>query len=456
MIPVIHDSVQTGFSGRFAAFSVALALLLLPTTGCQKAQKKDSRVPVSIRSVPEKVNINLISHGKKLGVTHWEGKLPPGTYVFEFTKPGYKTTWRKITCGVDREDLEVKMNPISASVILESDPTAATVATEDGKTIGETPITLPDLPVGKHSYILKKPGFSPRTVSFSIDDERPKLVKIDLSSNIGTIIARSNPPDANISVDGDPRGKTPSTIKLEQGEHIITITARGYAPYKEKVALSSGQTARVNALLQMLPASLTVTSDPSDSNLFVNGKQYNNTPTTIKNLTPGEYTIKIARDKYDDAVRTVTLGPGQELKVDMKLDSNMGGIDLVVHPPGVTVYVDGQKIGVTQQGETKDLSKVMEIRGLKSGEHIILVAHKRAVPLEKKFKIIIKKGKISRPRPVTLWIKDTYMKLKDGRKLTGRIIQEDDRRVLFEDAPGIRIGYDRKEIVEIRPLAPDE
>jgi hypothetical protein len=430
--------------------------MLLPAGCAKKTHKKDTRVQVSISTSPDNVNINLISHGKKLGTSPWKNKLPPGTYVFEFTKPGYQTTWRKITCGVDREDLDVRMNPISASVILESDPTSATITTSDGKTLGETPMTLSKLPIGKHSYILKKPGFSPREVTFSIDDERPKLVKIDLSSNIGTVIARSTPPNATVTVDGDPWGKTPATIKLEQGEHAITIEAKGYAPHKEKVALSSGQIVRVNAQLQMLPASLTISSTPPGSLLTVNDKQYNNTPTTIKDLTPGEYTIKVTHDKYDDAVRTVTLDPGQHLEVAMNLDSNMGGIDLVVHPPGVTVYLDGQKIGVTKQGETPDISKIMEVRGLTTGEHTIILTHKRAVPIEKRFKIIIKKGQIVRPKPVTLWIKDFYMKLKNGRVLTGKLIRQDDRKVLFEDSPGIRVGYNRKDILVIRPLDPEE
>jgi len=98
----------------------------------------------------------------------------------------------------------------------------------------------------------------------------------------------------------------------------------------------------------------------------------------------------------------------------------------------------------------------MEVRGLTTGEHTIILAHKRAVPIEKRFKIIIKKGQIVRPKPVTLWIKDFYMKLKNGRVLTGKVIRQDDRKVLFEDSPGIRVGYNRKDILVIRPLDPEE
>ncbi len=446
---------KNALSGRLIALIIA-AVLPVFFAGCAKRKQKDNRVPVSLTTTPGKANVTMISHGKKLGTTPWNAKLPPGTYVFEFTKPGYQTTWRKITCGIDREDVEVRLKPISASVIIDSDPPGATLATKEGKTLGATPITLRDLPIGKHTYALSKPGFSPRQISFSIEDERPILVKIDLASNIGTVIARSTPPDANIYVDGDPRGKAPSTIELEQGSHIITMKLKGYEPYKEKVILSSGQTVRINAQLRMLPASLTVNTTPTNASLFVNGKQYNDTPTTVKDLLPGEYNIKVSKPKYDTATRTVTLDPGQKLTVNMTLDSNMGGIDLVIHPPGVTVYVDGKKIGVTQPGEAKGLSKVMEIRGLTSGIHTIMVAHKRAIPTQKTFKIRIKKGRITRPKPLTIWIKDTYMKLKNGREVRGRIAQQNSREVLFEPQPGIRMGYDKKDILILRPLKPEE
>ena len=70
------------------------------------------------------------------------------------------------------------------------------------------------------------------------------------------------------------------------------------------------------------------------------------------------------------------------MKVNLQLDSNLGGIDLVANPPGVTIYIDGVKKGVTEPGENPKFSKVFEVRGLRTGKHTVKMAHKRATPPE--------------------------------------------------------------------------
>lgn len=436
------------------------SMILIPmtlSTGCGKSKPKNTKVKVSIRSVPDKVDVRIISHGKaKFGVTPKTQQLPPGVYVLEFTKPDYKTSWKKLVCRQGRdEEFEIKMDPISASVIIESQPKGATIS-KDKTPIGETPLAIHNLPLGVHSYIISKPGYSTRTVDFKLDDERPKLIEVNMNSNVGTMVIRSTPSEANIFVNDTPRGQTPATLTMEQGEYKVKLELNGYEPQQEKVIVSRGGTVRVNTKLQVKPGSIEIVTQPAGATLIVNGKQYNNTPTTLKNLKPGTYAIKVSHANYDSSTREVSIQPGQSRTVNITLDTNMGGIDLIINPPGVTIYVDGKKMGTTQRGETEELSKVFQIRGLSSGTHTITVAHKRATPPEKNFKINIQKGKISRPKPHTFWVKDTYMKLKNGKELTGRISQENANEVYFEHSPKIKIRYERSEIDVIRKLKDGE
>lgn len=439
---------------------ILCALIIIPislSTGCGKKKTKTAKVKVSIRSVPEKVNIKIISHGAaKFGVTPKTQNLPKGIYVLEFTKPGYKTAWKKLICKPgNNEDFEVKLKPISASVVVESEPKGATLS-KDEKNVGETPFAIHDLPLGVHTYTLSKPGFSTREIRFSLEDERPKLIEVNMNSNIGKMVIRSTPSNASIFVNDSARGQTPATLTMERGEYNIKLEITGYNSHKQKVIVSKGETVRVNAKLQVKPGSITVNTTPKGASLLVNGKQYNNTPTTLKELRPGTYAIEVSHSKYDSSKREVTIAPGQDLTIDITLDSNMGGIDLIIHPPGVTIYVDGKKLGVTKKGETDTLSKIFQVRGLSSGAHSITVAHKRATPPEKNFKINITKGKTSRPKPVTFWVKDTYLKLKNGKELIGRISQQNDEEVHFEHSPKIKIRYERDEIDIIRALKDSE
>lgn len=445
---------------RLLTFAILTAIPILFIWGCEKPKKAIQRIPINLRTVPDKVNVNLISHGKKLGTTPWKNKILPGTYIFEFTKQGYETTWRKVVCKAnDRQDIEVIMKSITSSAILETTPSGSSVL-KDGKQIGITPLPLHELSVGTHTYTLKKPGCSTREVSIKIEDERPKLVRVNMSSNLGTLLVTSTPATANIIIDKSPRGKTlpkkVRTLTVEQGVHTVTIQKSGFTPYNEKVTLTRGKVLRVNAKLQVLPGSLKVVTSPSGAALFINGKRYNNTPATIQNLKPGKYSIKVSLAKYDDAKRVVNIAPGQSPTVRIGMSSNMGGVDLIINPPGVTIYIDGKKIGVTQPGETPALSKVVEVRNLTSGVHKIKAAHKRAIPTSKTFKIKISKGKISRPKQITFWVKSSYLKLSDGSIYTGRIAKETKDEVLFEHSPNVKIRYSKDNVKILRALKPTE
>ena len=434
-----------------------ISMLPLLITSCSKPKKKvTQKSPVSIRSIPEKVNINLISHKRKFGATPWKADLVKGMYVFEFTKPGYQTTWHKIVCNPPlREDLEVKMQPITAAVIIKTEQPGVTLSSGD-RIIGQTPLSLQNVSLGIHKYTLSKPGFSPREITVNIEDERPKMITESMVSNVGFLSVKTTPLGANIFINNIPRGKTPSKLKLERGEYDLKVEMLGYSDHKEKISILNDKLSTVNVNLQELPGSIKIVTIPAGSNLTVNDQQYNNTPTTLKDLKPGTYKIVVSHEKYDTSTRTVTIAAGQDLTVNITLDTNMGGIDLIVHPPGVTIYVDGVKKGLTQRGETADLSKVFEIRGLKSGIHTVTLAHKRAEPPTVKLKLNVKKGRTRRPKQVRFWIRDTYLKLKDGRTFTGRIAQENKTEILFEPDRTMKIKYDREDIEILRELKDGE
>jgi hypothetical protein len=51
----------------------------------------------------------------------------------------------------------------------------------------------------------------------------------------------SNPPGAEISVDGNFVGDTPSELAVKTGLHTITISKRGYKPWERKLTVSGGK-----------------------------------------------------------------------------------------------------------------------------------------------------------------------------------------------------------------------
>jgi hypothetical protein len=437
--------------------ALAAAGALLLAAACKPAPKPEPGAKVAVRTEPPGAIVTINHKIKTTQPTPCVLPLKAGTHVLEINKAQFLPAWRSVTCKPGESlDLEVVLEPVSAAILVDSEPAGATIEI-GGQEVGQTPFLLQNQPFGEHTAILRHPGHSPQQIAWTVADERPQSISATLASNVGRVRIESRPEGANVLIGGRPRGQTPLTVTLEQGEHAVRLEAPGHAPHEQNVVVLRDQTARVEAALQLLPGSLKVASVPPGAALHINGRQYENTPATIADLPPGSYEIRVEKPGFDDATRQVELAPGQEVEVTLQMDSNMGGLDLVVHPPGVTVYIDGRKLGVTQEGETPDLSAVFEVRGLTSGEHRVLLAHKRAKPNpEVAFTVRVEKGQIARPRAVRMWIADTYVKLANGLVLKGRIRQENQAEIFFEHNPSIVQRYGREEIESIRPLDPDE
>ena len=59
----------------------------------------------------------------------------------------------------------------------------------------------------------------------------------------------STPADADIEIDGNFVGNTPSTVGVAAGQHQLVVKKSGYKPWEKKIAVSSGQV-KVDAVLE--------------------------------------------------------------------------------------------------------------------------------------------------------------------------------------------------------------
>lgn len=60
----------------------------------------------------------------------------------------------------------------------------------------------------------------------------------------------SNPPGAEITLDGQYAGSTPSEIHLSPGKHNVVVSMPGFVQWKRELTVSAGSELTVNAILQ--------------------------------------------------------------------------------------------------------------------------------------------------------------------------------------------------------------
>jgi len=70
---------------------------------------------------------------------------------------------------------------------------------------------------------------------------------------VATLLIKSDPVGAEISVDEKFMGTTQSTLKLSPGEHTIVITKAGYKEWKRTITLNPASDITVDASLEMVP-----------------------------------------------------------------------------------------------------------------------------------------------------------------------------------------------------------
>ena len=434
----------------------AAALVFLPS--CEKKapeQDLSDYGSMNITSEPSGAEVSIL--GKVIGTTPYVTKpVPSALYIVKYSLDGYEPAWLPVTVTPGRQvEAHVALVQENATVIINSDPAGAHVQM-NGKEIGDTPVLLPDLALGSYSATVQMQGYTRRDISWKVQNGRPILINVPLMHNIGTLSLSSDPEVAEIEIDGKTYGNTPFRDFFEQGQHTIRLTKTGYKPYEKTVTVKRDETTDVNAVLETLPGSLAIDSDPAGAALFINGVDYGVTPYSRDSIEAGDYTVRLTKEGYDTLEQTVTVHPGEPMSRTFTLDSNLGSIVLSVNPPGVNIYLDGKFICRTEaESKSRDVSKRVTIRNLTAGEHTVTVSNKHAKPDVKSITVTVGKGRTVQVPEVTLWLPDTTIVLKNGSKYTGRLSDkyaEDAKKIAFRHSAGITSEYNKSDIQEIIPL----
>jgi len=51
----------------------------------------------------------------------------------------------------------------------------------------------------------------------------------------------SAPPGAEVQIDGVFVGNTPSTLGVSSGDHVVTVSKKGFKPWERKVKITTGK-----------------------------------------------------------------------------------------------------------------------------------------------------------------------------------------------------------------------
>jgi hypothetical protein len=130
-------------------------------------------------------------------------------------------------------------------LVVQSRPVAARVSI-DGEDRGVTPLTIA-LPAGAHVLEVQSGKSEPRVIPLTIRPgvQTAQYIELQNVAMTGGLDIRSEPPGARVTIDGQPRGTTPLTIRdLAPGDHQVVLEGGG-RKVAQPVRIDAGITAQL-------------------------------------------------------------------------------------------------------------------------------------------------------------------------------------------------------------------
>ena len=192
------------------------------------------RAPVSFSSEPAGAAVRV--DGAEIGHTPLTADLSSGSRAVAVALAGHRPAGRTIEVVAERP-LTVplfRLDPLPGRLRLASDPAGAAVRV-DGEFRGETPLEIDVAPRRAHAVRLTKAGHDAAEASVELGLGEERALSLVLPPRLGEVQVTADPPDAEVVVDGQPRGRAGQTLKLTAAAHEIEVRRSGYESHKTTV-----------------------------------------------------------------------------------------------------------------------------------------------------------------------------------------------------------------------------
>ena len=204
---------------------------------------------VSVASSPAGAEIRL--DRLPAGRTPATLKVEAGSHTLEVHAAGHKPASHslQVVAGEAADLGVIALEPEDGRLAVISQPGGATV-TIGTEYKGTTPLELTVPPATPLDVRVTLTGHASFATTVTVASEQRKEVEAILEMLTGDVVISSEPPGAEIVIDGEPRGRTGQTIELEAEPHEIELRLDGYAPHRTTIVPEPGVTRAVRATLE--------------------------------------------------------------------------------------------------------------------------------------------------------------------------------------------------------------
>lgn len=223
----------------------------------------------------------------ELGSAPGPVEIMAGSHELVVRLDGYRP-WRQPLTVEPGEAVELPLVELEESggmLTVFSRPAGGAV-TVNGRYRGTTPADIELTPGEAHRVEVSLPGHESVTRSVQVERASSRTLRIELTPIFGVIAVSSEPPGAEISIQGKSFGRTPQVLELPAAAQSLELRLPGYEVWQTRVTPRPGLEQKVNARL-LTPTEAVLASIPE----IITTSQ----GAQLKRVEPGEFQMGAPR-----------------------------------------------------------------------------------------------------------------------------------------------------------------
>ncbi len=200
---------------------------------------------------------------------------------------------------------------------------------------------------GEYEVHASATGFSPSRRKIVVTQAPNQSFAIKLAKLPGKLTI-DVPENAQLTIDGEPRGTAPAEVELPPGKHTIGIAAERYQVFSGEVEIEGGGKSQTfKPTLVPAWAEVTVSTEPAGAQVLVGGEARGVTPLTTQ-VMAGNHPVELRLEGFKPWSTDVQVKANEPLSLcPIKLGLPDGRLSLRSEPAGASVSVAGVYRGVT-------------------------------------------------------------------------------------------------------------
>ncbi len=207
-----------------------------------------SYATVTVVSVPP--GARVLIDGEDRGTTPFESTLNAGRHDLTVAHPAYRPFETPITVkpGEPLGIGPIELGLADGVLAVRTDPAGADVSVA-GRYRGRAPVNLSLPPNVPHEIVVSRAGYEAATRTSAVRPGQRATLAVALKAVLGEVTVSGEPADAELFVDGRPRGPANQTLSLPAAPHAIEVRKPGLATFKTTVTPNAGLPQRIEYAL---------------------------------------------------------------------------------------------------------------------------------------------------------------------------------------------------------------